>query len=86
MKLFGKVHWVAVDCLTGQFNRVEHLPFEIGAGEGVDVPRPKELTLAEKQNELIRKQQEIDRAEADKRIAEAAAKIEAEHAALMQGR
>ena len=37
IRLFGKVHWVAVDCLTGEVNRVEHLPFEIGAGEGVDL-------------------------------------------------
>jgi hypothetical protein len=37
IKLFGKVHWVAVDCLTGEFSKVEHLPFEIGSGEGVDL-------------------------------------------------
>src|SRR5689334_17909786 len=37
MKLFGKVHWVAVDCLTGELSKIEHFPFEIGAGEGVDL-------------------------------------------------
>ncbi len=34
---FGKVHWVVVDCLTGEYTRVEHLPFEIGSGNGVDL-------------------------------------------------
>ncbi len=32
-----KVQWMAVDCLTGECRRVEQLPFEIGAGEGVDL-------------------------------------------------
>jgi|SRR6267142_1222400 len=54
----------------------------IGAGEGVDVPRPRELSIAEKQNELVRMQQEIDKAEAETRIAAAKAEIEAKHAAL----
>jgi len=37
LKLFGKAQWVAVDCLTGEYSRVETLPFEIGSGEGVDL-------------------------------------------------
>ena len=37
IKLFGKVHWVVVDCLTGEYSRIEHLPFEIGSGEGADL-------------------------------------------------
>src|SRR5260370_19932780 len=37
LKLFERVRWVAVDCLTGEFSKVEHLPFEIGSGEGVDL-------------------------------------------------
>src|SRR2546430_16815937 len=44
----------------------------IGAGEGVDVPRPRELTLGETQTQLSRLQQDIRRAEADKRSAAAA--------------
>ena len=35
--LFSKLHWVAVDCHTGEFSKVERLPFEIGSGEGVDL-------------------------------------------------
>jgi len=35
--LLRKVQWVAVDCLTGEARMVEQLPFEIGAGEGVDL-------------------------------------------------
>jgi len=35
--LLRKVEWVAVDCLTGESRKVEQLPFEIGAGEGVDL-------------------------------------------------
>jgi hypothetical protein len=35
--LFRKVEWVAVDCLTGESRLVAQLPFEIGAGEGVDL-------------------------------------------------
>jgi hypothetical protein len=35
--LLRKVQWVAVDCLTGESRMVEQLPFEIGAGEGVDL-------------------------------------------------
>ena len=35
--LLRKVEWAAVDCLTGESRRVEQLPFEIGAGEGVDL-------------------------------------------------
>lgn len=37
IKLFQKVRWVAVDCLTGLVSKVENLPFEIGSGEGVDL-------------------------------------------------
>jgi hypothetical protein len=37
IKLFEKTRWVAVDCLTGEFSKVEHLPFVIGSGEGVDL-------------------------------------------------
>lgn len=37
LKLFGKAQWVMVDCLTGEYNRVEKLPFEIGSGEGADL-------------------------------------------------
>lgn len=37
LNLFGKTLWVAVDCLTGESRNVEQLPFEIGAGEGVDL-------------------------------------------------
>jgi hypothetical protein len=37
LNLFGKTQWVAVDCLTGESRKVEQLPFEIGAGEGVDL-------------------------------------------------
>jgi len=37
LKLFQKTRWVTVDCLTGEFSKVEHLPFEIGCGEGVDL-------------------------------------------------
>lgn len=37
MKLFQKTRWVVVDCLTGEFSKVEHMPFEIGSGEGVDL-------------------------------------------------
>ena len=37
IKLFEKTRWVAVDCLTGEVSKVEHLPFEIGSGEGVDL-------------------------------------------------
>src|SRR5438477_4720280 len=37
MNLFGKVRWVLVDCLTGEYSKVETLPFEIGSGEGVDL-------------------------------------------------
>ncbi len=37
LNLFGKTQWVAVDCVTGESRRVEQLPFEIGAGEGVDL-------------------------------------------------
>src|SRR2546426_638590 len=57
----------------------------IGAGEGVDVPRPRELSIAEKQNELVRKQQEIDRAEAEIRVKKAAERIDRKHAALIAG-
>jgi hypothetical protein len=32
-----KVEWMTVDCLTGESRLVEQLPFEIGAGEGVDL-------------------------------------------------
>ncbi|HEY3863835.1 MAG TPA: hypothetical protein VGO59_18315 [Verrucomicrobiae bacterium] len=32
-----KAEWMAVDCLTGESRQVEQLPFEIGAGEGVDL-------------------------------------------------
>ncbi|HEV7924756.1 MAG TPA: FHA domain-containing protein [Verrucomicrobiae bacterium] len=35
--LLRKVQWAAVDCLTGESRMVEQLPFEIGAGEGVDL-------------------------------------------------
>ena len=35
--LLRKVEWMAVDCLTGESRLVEQLPFEIGAGEGVDL-------------------------------------------------
>jgi hypothetical protein len=35
--LLRKVEWMAVDCLTGESRKVEQLPFEIGAGEGVDL-------------------------------------------------
>src|ERR1019366_9401578 len=37
LNLFGKTQWVAVDCVTGESRKVEQLPFEIGAGEGVDL-------------------------------------------------
>lgn len=37
LKLFGKAHWVMVDCLSGEYSRVETLPFEIGSGEGADL-------------------------------------------------
>src|SRR5271155_754686 len=37
LNLFGKTQWVAVDCLTGESHNVEQLPFEIGAGGGVDL-------------------------------------------------
>jgi len=37
LKVFSKVHWVTVECLTGEHSKVEHLPFEIGSGEGVDL-------------------------------------------------
>jgi hypothetical protein len=36
LSLFGTTKWVVVDCLTGESHEVEQLPFEIGAGEGVD--------------------------------------------------
>jgi hypothetical protein len=36
-KLFSKAQWVMVDCLSGEYSRVENLPFEIGSGEGVDL-------------------------------------------------
>jgi hypothetical protein len=36
--LFGKVQWIAVDCLTGEARTVERLPFEIGSGVGADLP------------------------------------------------
>jgi len=35
--LLPKLEWVAVDCLTGESRLVEQFPFEIGAGEGVDL-------------------------------------------------
>ena len=37
MKFFEKVHWAAVDCLTGECSKLEQLPFEIGSGEGADL-------------------------------------------------
>lgn len=37
IKLFQKTRWVTVDCLTGDFSKIEQLPFEIGSGEGVDL-------------------------------------------------
>lgn len=37
LNFFGKTQWVVVDCLTGESLKVQQLPFEIGAGEGVDL-------------------------------------------------
>src|SRR5580704_5813037 len=37
MSFFKKTDWVMVDCVTGLSTKVEQLPFEIGAGEGVDL-------------------------------------------------
>jgi hypothetical protein len=37
LEILRKVKWMAVDCLTGESRLVEQLPFEIGAGEGVDL-------------------------------------------------
>ncbi|HWX21833.1 MAG TPA: FHA domain-containing protein [Candidatus Binatia bacterium] len=37
IKFFEKSQWVAVNCLTGEFSKIENLPFEIGSGEGVDL-------------------------------------------------
>ncbi|MCI0540036.1 MAG: hypothetical protein L0Z50_32925 [Verrucomicrobiales bacterium] len=34
---FTKVRWAVFDCLTGEWTSVEHLPFEIGSDEGVDL-------------------------------------------------
>src|SRR2546430_935915 len=84
-RLGGALPAIACDKLTPT-GTVRAFPLDnlavIGAGVGVDVPRPRELSLAEKQNELVRMQQEIDKAEATKRIAEAAKEIEKKHAAL----
>lgn len=66
----GAIRWFGLDNLV-----------VVGAGEGVDVPRPRELTPAEKQNLLVKQQQEIDRIEADKRIADQAREIEEKLAA-----
>src|SRR5207245_7764305 len=85
-RLGGALPAIACDKLT-PVGTVRCFPLDnlavIGAGLGVDQPRPRELTTAEKQNELVRKQQEIDRVEADKRIAEAAKEIDKKHAALI---
>src|SRR2546425_2824840 len=85
-RLGGALPAIACDKLTPT-GTVRAFPLDnlavIGAGEGVDVPRPRELTLAEKQNELVRKQQDIDRIEAEERIKAAAAEIDAKHAALV---
>src|SRR5437899_13060397 len=78
-RLGGALPAIACDKLTPT-GTVRAFPLDniavIGAGEGVDVPRPRELTMAEKQNELVRKQQEIEREEVDKRIADAAKEVE----------
>src|SRR5882724_258971 len=37
IKLFAKVRWVAVDCLTGRASKIISLPFEIGSGDSVDL-------------------------------------------------
>ena len=37
MNFFKKIEWVMVDCTTGISTKVERFPFEIGAGEGVDL-------------------------------------------------
>lgn len=37
MSLLGKAHWGVLDCLTGKFTRVDKLPFEFGAADGVDL-------------------------------------------------
>ena len=37
MRLFGKVRWGVLDCVTGNWTEIEKLPFEIGSDEGVDL-------------------------------------------------